>query len=128
MKPSAMIIKYFALLSVFVITLSGCSSIRLRYEGEVKDSKGRVGTVSFEKSYDISGGIPVWCGLSAIYFGGACWYYLALPSVRQKKMCREDAQAAIEKKLKTTDFTLEENLVESISWKNKTETLDIEWN
>lgn len=80
-----------------------------------KSSQGS-GIITYERSYDVGGGMPLWCGLSAIFYGGACWVYLAMPIVPQEQKLLKDATEELNAKLGSMDAVLESPEVRRLSW------------
>ncbi len=97
------------------LVLTSCSSVRLRSESVIQLENGQSATHDFEKSYDL-GSIPVLCGVSAIFFGGACWYYLVLPTVNQKTELRQDADRDLERILGGKTFSYQEQTLGRAGW------------
>jgi len=77
---------------VFLIVVVSCTTIRVRYEGEVLATDGTFASkVILERSVPTQGHALA-CGLSAILYGGWCWIYLAMPMGYQKQEVRDQAQ------------------------------------
>ena len=110
MKPK--LICACVLFSVF----SACSTIRMRYDADIETAAGKTGTYRFEKSYDVSGGQSVFCGLSAIFFGGACWFYLVMPTTLQISTVTADAEKALNQDLGNNEATIQSFRVKSSGW------------
>lgn len=104
--------KFFAL-SLSLLVLS-CSSMTMKMEAPYQSAVGH-GKVQFEKSYDLAS-YPWICGFTAIFYGGGCWVYLAMPMVPQEKIFIADAKAELESKLGVTDVSLIEPKIEKTSW------------
>lgn len=83
-----------AVIAVAFSLFSSCSSIRLRAEAPIQDESHGVGIVTFEKSYS-TGSFSALCPLTAIFFGGACWFYLTMPTTKQKEQVIYDAESAL---------------------------------
>lgn len=95
--------------------LLSCGTMRLKMKAPYKTTQGS-GTMVYERSYDVGGGMPLWCGLTAIFYGGACWAYLAMPFVPQEKAFVKDATEALNEELGTSEAVLESPEVERLSW------------
>jgi len=95
--------------------LVSCSTIRLQVKSPYKSSQGS-GHVTYERSYDVGGGMPLWCGLSAIFYGGACWAYLGMPFVPDEEKIVRDATTVLNTKLGSTDAVLTTPEVKRLSW------------
>lgn len=104
-----------ALLLASLIFFSSCGTMRLYLRAPYKNTQG-TGTVTYERSYPVGGGIPLWCGLSAIFYGGACWAYLAMPFVPQQDKFVNDAVTELNSKTNSTDSVIENAEVLRISW------------
>lgn len=100
-------------LSLFLLV--SCGTMRLQVKAPYKSSQG-TGHVTYERSYAVGGGMPLWCGLTAIFYGGACWAYLGMPFVPQEKKAVSDATSVVNSKLGATDVVLEDPIVKRISW------------
>lgn len=72
--------------------------------------------ITYERSYPVGGAMPLWCGLSAILYGGACWAYLAMPFVPQQDRFVSDATTELNTKTGTNDSVIENPEVQRISW------------
>lgn len=88
----------FCLLALAVGIGSGCSTTAtvrgtLLYE-EAPGVRPTEYRYEATESFDTSG-LAVWCGLTAVFYGGACWAYLALPFEDHKAIAighaRDDA-------------------------------------
>lgn len=60
--------------------------------------------------------MPLWCGLTAIFYGGACWVYLAMPFVPAENQIAKDATDIVNTKLGANDVVLECPEVKRLSW------------
>lgn len=92
-----------------------CGTMRLQVKSPYKSSQGN-GQITYERSYDVGGAMPLWCGVSAIFYGGACWAYLAMPFVPQEEKVLKDAVNELNTKSGATDTVLEAPEVKRISW------------
>lgn len=102
--------------SVFLIMLSvSCSTMRLQLKAPYKSAQG-TGTMLYERSYNVGGGMPLWCGLTAIFYGGACWAYLGMPFVPHEEKLVKDATQELNTKLGSTDAVIETPEVNRLSW------------
>lgn len=125
-------VRYMQFLRAFplvILSLSfvSCSSIRLQYDADVQTKDGKAGQFHFEKSYNVGGGQPLWCGLSFIFFGGACWYYLVMPTVPEKHILEADAEAALQKKLGSSPVSTENVKIDQVSWSNEPPTSELKF-
>lgn len=109
---------------VLCLFMMGCSSIRMNYSADLNLENGQEAKFSFKKSYDVSGGIPLFCGLTAIFLGGACWYYLAMPTVPQERQFEEDAKVELNKKVTKSKFTISSQKIERDGWSDKSDEVD----
>ena len=103
------------ILLVSLLSLVSCGTMRLQVKSPYKSSQGN-GFVTYERSYHVGGGMPLWCGLTAIFYGGACWAYVAMPFVPQEETAIRDTVTVLNTKLGTTDATLESPEVKRLSW------------
>lgn len=69
----------------------GCTSIRMKYESLVQVD-GKTNQFVYVNSYPVGGAHSSLCYITGIFLGGSCWYYLVMPTVRQKAMIIEEAQ------------------------------------
>ncbi len=60
--------------------------------------------------------MPLWCGLSVIFYGGACWAYLAMPFVPQQDKFIQDATTELNLKIGSQDSLILTPQIERISW------------
>lgn len=102
------------LIVITAFTLS-CSTMRLQVKSPYKSAQGN-GVLIYERSYDVGGGMPLWCGLTAIFYGGACWAYLGMPFVPQEEKAVKDATTTVNEKLGSADAVLERPEVTRLSW------------
>lgn len=100
---------------VFLFFFVACSTIRLQVKAPYKSSQGN-GHITYERSYPVGGGMPLWCGLTAILYGGACWAYLGMPFVPMEDRAVQDATTVVNTKLGGTDAVLEAPVVKRLSW------------
>lgn len=98
-----------------MILAVSCGTMRLQVKSPYKSSQGN-GQIVYERSYDVGGAMPLWCGLSAIFYGGACWAYLAIPFAPAEERFVKDATAELNSKLGSTDAVIENPVVKRISW------------
>lgn len=103
------------LLFLFLLVVMACGTIRLQVKSPYKSSQG-TGFITYERTYDVSGGMPFWCGLSAIFYGGACWAYLLMPFPPDKEHVLKDATADLNSQLSSTDAVLEAPEIKRLSW------------
>ncbi len=104
------------ILLVMLVFLSfSCSTIRMQVKAPYKSSQGN-GHVTYERSYSVGGGMPLWCGLTVIFYGGACWAYVGMPFVPHENMIIKDATTVVRTKLGSQDAVLENPEVKRLSW------------
>ena len=94
---------------------SGCSTIRMSYDAHVQTTDGHSGDFEYEASYDV-GSYPVLCGLTAIFFGGACWFYVVMPTSGQKTQVKHDAEAKLDALMSGREYTLSEKETHQLGW------------
>ncbi len=109
-------------ITLFTALSLGCSNIRLRYEGTVQTKDGKVSNVMFEKSYAVKGGIPEFCIMTGIFMGGACWYYIVMPTVLQKNDIVNDATKYVRKSLNDETLQPQATMIDRISWEDLNDT------
>lgn len=108
-----------------VLLTSSCSSIRMRYAADLETGDGRKGTYVFEKSYTVET-FPVFCGVTAIFLGGACWFYLVMPTVPQVNKMQNDAHAQLEELLgPSTTYTIRASQTDRMNWEDQKQYTDL---
>ncbi|MCK5884778.1 MAG: hypothetical protein KAG61_13900 [Bacteriovoracaceae bacterium] len=86
------LIIHWATLLMLVISIAGCSTVRLKYEADYKVAGvGQTNRMVYEKSYEV-GNLRWWCALSGVFYGGACWLYLRMPVIDQEEQIRDEAR------------------------------------
>jgi len=108
-------LNHLAGICVMVTLLTGCSTIRMKYSAPYEAPGGKTRRAVYEKGYPV-GGIDVLCPLTAVFFGGACWFYTVMPTVRQKNMIRADATIVFAKKLPGARIDQDEEVIESTGY------------
>lgn len=103
------------IISLGFFFILSCGTMRLQLKAPYK-SQDKTGFVTYERSYPVGGAIPFWCGITAIFYGGACWTYLAMPLVPQEERIIKDAHSVVNTHLGTTDVILMEPKVQRLSW------------
>jgi hypothetical protein len=100
-----------------VSVITGCTSIRLKYEADIVSSKdeGASYTYSFEKSYSTRG-LAIACWITGILYGGVCWGYLGKPYAVDSTLLAEDAHKDLVENQKLTDFKVGSESVQKVSW------------
>lgn len=104
------------LIALIVLSMTGCGTIRLRYKGEIQTDKNEKAHFTYLKSYDVTSAQSTTCALTAIFLGGACWFYLVMPTVNQANEIKKDADAQLLKTMKGQKFTKVEEIVTQESW------------
>jgi hypothetical protein len=110
-----------SLLCLLGIFFCACSTIRMQYQGDVDTADGKTQHYVYEKSYEIPL-FPTLCPVTAIFLGGACWYYLVMPTVQQGQMVTADAHTAIAKQFKSTGLKPSKESADRVSWDQKPES------
>ena len=110
-----------ALVLVTLLSFSACATQRLRYTAQF-ETEGAAKRFEFQKSYEVGGGIPTLCGLTAIFFGGACWYYLVMPTVPDQAQAAKDGEAALKKLLGEKPYAVKGTAVDLMGWDEAAET------
>jgi hypothetical protein len=109
------------LLFILLFLLSSCSTVRLGYQGAVKDQDGNeVGSFAMEKSYSTSN-MQLWCIITGIIYGGACWGYLIMPTTNQRKEFHRDALARIKEKTGRDNLQFHYDGIKKVSWESSEE-------
>lgn len=112
--------KKFFLLAVSLLLLS-CSSIRMKYESDILVEGQKTQHFVYENSYPVGGAHAPLCGITAIFLGGSCWYYLVMPTVQQKQIIAEDADDFLKKKMGPAKFEEEKIKVSKVSYQEGSE-------
>lgn len=100
-----------------LIFINGCSSVRLTYKGNYTSEDGRVGQVTYTNSYPV-GKTHVYCLITAVAFGGACWSYFNMPFPEHIDAVSSDAQGFVARQLKTSKVSVTRSYVERINWED----------
>jgi len=106
-------------LGLICLLLTSCSNVKVSYRAKVKTKNQKNYSYTFEKSYKVAG-IQVLCIITGIFYGGACWAYLGMPTSGQSKNIRKDAQVALTEKLGANNFTVADVNILRRGW-NKVE-------
>ena len=82
--------------AALALLLCSCTSVQTRTKGDLlvyKDEQAKPEIYGYEavESHDI-GGLALWCGFTAIFYGGACWGYLAQPGETERRKAIEHAK------------------------------------
>lgn len=115
----------FTLLTVICLT-SSCGTIRMQYDARVKAEDGKVADYHYEKSYDLANQ-PAICALTGIFFGGACWFYLAMPNTKHEDAVIADANDELKVLLKDKKYELSKVSTDKRSWSDQKETSSLNW-
>ena len=99
----------------FLLLVGSCGTIRVQVKASYKTSQGQ-GHLVYERSYPVGHGLPVWCPLTAIFYGGACWFYLGMPFESMEVRAVKDATTDLNTRLNSTDAILEIPRVKRLSW------------
>ncbi len=111
------------IISLISLTLVSCSSIRMKYEGEVLTTDGKKSYVQAEKSYPISETDKSMCMITGIFFGGFCWFFTVMPTTQQRATMERDVKSALEKQLNTSNFSIVTKSNDKINWEQKEDVL-----
>lgn len=122
--------KHLTQLSSTLLLLSAlvaCSTQSLKVQSSYEAPTGAKGNFTYQKSYDLAS-YPWICGLTAIFWGGGCWAYLAMPMVPQQQVLLDDAKTALEKELGASGVTISAGPVnvERIEWGTVNTELKVE--
>lgn len=101
-------VKRFVLV-LFSLLFLGCQTLRMQYESTLETDKGENQKFTYVDSYDVGGAHAVLCGITGIFFGGYCWFYLVMPTTVQQQVIIDDAQTYLTKQMNGKKF--EENNV-----------------
>lgn len=84
---------------ILTLALGGCSTIRMKYQAEVKPTAKVTSTQVFthEQSYDVGGANKELCIITGIFLGGYCWFYTVMPTMQQKDWILKDANRQLSK-------------------------------
>jgi hypothetical protein len=120
-------------ISLFILLtmlLSGCATIRLKYDVDVKvtantnDKTAANGKVTFEKSYPIDNQ-KILCMISGVLYGGACWFYLGMPNSEQMAAIKRDGKLRIQEYFEGKRLEYVSSEVSRVSWDDEAERLQI---
>jgi hypothetical protein len=93
-----------SLLILCLLTLSACSTIRMKYESTVVFDNNDRQKFVYVNSYPVGGAHAVLCGATAIFLGGYCWFYLVMPTTIQTVELKEEAAKALTQKAAGKQF------------------------
>ncbi|OFZ48369.1 MAG: hypothetical protein A2381_04200 [Bdellovibrionales bacterium RIFOXYB1_FULL_37_110] len=113
------------ILSVFLLSvfLFSCSHVTLELNGKLK-SEDKIKNITYRKSYENKNANL--CYISAIFFGGACWFHLVYPTVNQEALFLDDMKKEFEKQYQIP-FKLEDPvIVKKIGWSLKETYFELE--
>lgn len=105
------------ILALTLLAAAGCGTVRFEYEADIDVDDGREGTLFYERSYD-AGGHQVACAITAIFYGGWCWAYLAMPTDEQEARLRRDAEDYAAEKAKE-DVSLRYGRARRVSYEDE---------
>jgi hypothetical protein len=114
-------IMFRSTLLILLIAALGCSTIRLNYQSKFEAADGRKGQYHMVKSYEIGGPYSTLCPLTAIFIGGACWFYLVMPTVNQTQEIEADAETKLNQTLGAGKYKIVSSSVERESWRQDEE-------
>lgn len=107
---------HWATLCTLIISITGCSTVRLKYEADYKVT-GQQQTNRMVYENDYSAGYLRWaCVLTGWIWGGACWGYLAMPFESQKKEVRKDARKKLLTETKLSAVDIHNGSIERAGW------------
>ena len=106
--------KYISFLALTCLLIS-CSSVRMKYDGEFKTGDGRSGKYVYERSYEVKT-LRLWCIITGIVYGGACWGYLILPTSNMKEAFHKDAEAKLLELSKAQNVSFDPANARFLSW------------
>ena len=94
MKKQLSRVAYLLFISVLSAAL-GCSHMTVTYRAKVEADNKESAQFELRKTYDSSA--MAWtCGLTAIFYGGACWFYLIKPTGGDRAMIRDEARLTLD--------------------------------
>lgn len=102
-----------------------CSSIHMKYEGEIHAADGRKGIVQAEKSYKVDRSHREFCMFTGIFFGGYCWFYLVMPTTEQRRTFYEDVVYSVQQETGTSNFELKTKVNDRVSFSSKEDQLRV---
>ena len=114
-----------ALALLLLVFTTSCSHIRMGYDAQVKRESGAVSAYHFEKTYD-TGSMPTFCGVTAIFLGGACWFYLVMPTTPQEADVTADAKSRLEQLLSPASYEILRPRTDRVSWEEQPEAFELE--
>lgn len=80
-------------LLTMIAALAGCANMRGAYQADVVVDNQRAGCVRYEGAVETD--FAVACGLTGIFYGGACWGYISMPHDDQVRVMRSRALAKL---------------------------------
>jgi hypothetical protein len=109
-----------------IFFIASCSSSHLRYRAKYNTTEGKTGIVTYEHTYGVAPIYSQLCIVTGIFWGGACWYYLAMPTVNQTEVLENDLKPLLNKELGAQVSTLEIIDVAVKSWSVQKDYLNIQ--
>lgn len=101
--------------AMLLATVFGCSSMRLQYAAKIETTDGKRGKFTYEKSYNTRS-LKIWCPLTAIFYGGACWFYLVMPTTGDNEIARSDAYESLDQLIGDGKYVIKSEKLSRLSW------------
>lgn len=79
-----------------LLALASCATMRGAYQADVVIDNKRAGCVRWEGPVETDFAIA--CGLTGVFYGGACWAYLSMPHDSQVRDMRNRVRAKLREK------------------------------
>ncbi|HAZ13053.1 MAG TPA: hypothetical protein DCY86_09725 [Bdellovibrionales bacterium] len=87
----------------------------MKYDGDFKTNDGRSGKYVYERSYEVKT-LRLWCIITGIVYGGACWGYLVLPTTDMKHTFNKHAEIRLLELAKAQSVILYPENSNFLSW------------
>ncbi len=94
--------------------LVGCSHATFQYEANLRHDT--LGDYEFVYSNTYATDNEMWCGFTAVLYGGACWSYLAMPNSEQTELLTFNALSELKKQIGDNSYQIIRSRVSRINW------------
>lgn len=105
------------LLAIFIF--NSCSYMNLKYDAQIKTKRGDVKQFSHNGLFEV-GGLKTWCWITGVFYGGACWAYLALPFDKKEKQMIGVSRMTMDDIYGANNYTVVTEEVSRESWDSPT--------
>jgi hypothetical protein len=97
----------------------------MKYESVVTTEDGKENNFVYENSYPVGGAHSVLCAVTGIFWGGYCWFYLAMPTTYQQQVVLDDADEYLKKTMAGKKYEENNAKVSRVSFDAGNETASL---